>query len=124
MRVLQLGPYPPPHGGVQTNLVAIRRFLIGRGISCEAINLTRFRRPDADGVYYPKSALELARLLLRLRCDVLHLHIGGDLTARLLALSLFCCWLPGRKAALTFHSGGYPSSPQGRATGAGSLRAF
>ncbi len=24
MRVLQLGPYPPPHGGVQSNLVAIR----------------------------------------------------------------------------------------------------
>ena len=28
MRVLQLGPYPPPHGGVQTNLVAIRAFLL------------------------------------------------------------------------------------------------
>jgi glycosyltransferase involved in cell wall biosynthesis len=100
------------------------RFLSQQGISCEAINLTRFRRPNADGVYYPKSALQLMWLLLRLRCDVLHLHIGGNLTARLLALSLLCCWLPGRKAALTFHSGGYPSSPQGRSINARSWRAF
>ena len=27
MIILQMGPYPPPHGGVQTNLVAIRRYL-------------------------------------------------------------------------------------------------
>ena len=25
MRVLQVGPYPPPHGGVETNLVAVRK---------------------------------------------------------------------------------------------------
>jgi glycogen(starch) synthase len=124
MRVVQLGPYPPPHGGVQTNLVAIRRFLQQRGIDCDAINLTRNRRQDADGVYYPRSALELLRLLIRLRCDILHLHIGGNLTARLLALGLVCCRLPGRKAALTFHSGGYPSSPEGRATTARSWRGF
>ena len=124
MRVLQLGPYPPPHGGVQTNLVAIRRFLLEQGIPCEAINLTRFRRRDQDGVYYPKNALELMWLLVRLPYDILHLHIGGNLSARLLGLSLLCCWLPGRRAVLTFHSGGYPSSPQGRAMHSGSWRAF
>jgi glycogen(starch) synthase len=124
MRVLQLGPYPPPHGGVQTNLVAIRQFLTEQGIPCEAINLTRFRRPDQDGVYYPKNALELMWLLGRLPYDILHLHIGGDLSARLLGLSLLCCWLPGRRAVLTFHSGGYPSSPEGRAMNARSWRGF
>ena len=124
MRVLQLGPYPPPHGGVQTNLVAIRRFLTEQGIPCEAINLTRFRKRDQDGVYYPKNALELGWLLVRLRYDILHLHIGGNLSARLLGLGLLCCWLPGRRAVLTFHSGGYPSSPRGRAMHSGSWRAF
>ncbi len=124
MRVLQLGPYPPPHGGVQTNLVAIRELLLERAIPCEAINLTRFRRPDRDGVYYPKNALELIWLLVRLPYDTLHLHIGGNLSARLLRLSLLCCWLPGRRAVLTFHSGGYPSSPEGRAMNAKSWRGF
>lgn len=122
MRVLQLGPYPPPHGGVQTNLVAIRRFLLARGISCTIINLTRFRRSDADGVHYPKNARQVLSLLLRLPSDIVHLHIGGNLSRRLLWLALFCCLLPHRKAVLTFHSGGYPTSEAGRAAHPRSLR--
>lgn len=124
MRVVQLGPYPPPHGGVQTNLVAIRRYLRAQGIPCAAINITRHRREDADEVYYPKTAIDLVRLLFRLPFNVLHLHLGGDLTNRLLALSLVCCAVPGAKAVLTFHSGGYPSSPAGQSTHPRTFRAF
>jgi len=109
---------------VQTNLVAIRRCLLEQSIPCEAINLTRFRKPDADGVYYPNNAFELMWLLVRLPYDILHLHIGGNLSARLLRLSLLCCWLPGRRAVLTFHSGGYPSSPEGRAMHSRSWRCY
>ena len=114
MRVIQLGPYPPPHGGVQTNLVAIREYLLANGHECLAINLTRHREGGAPGVYYPAGAAELASLLVRLSADIVHLHFGGDLTARLLGLALLAGTLPGRKAVLTFHSGGYPSSPAGQ----------
>jgi len=124
MRVLQLGPFPPPHGGIQTNLVAIREHLRSRGISCGVINLTRHRKPNSDEVYYPASAGELLRLLLTLPYDTLHLHLGGNLTLRLLALGLTCCLIPSKKAVLSFHSGGFPSSPKGRALHAGTLSAF
>ena len=124
MKVVQLGPYPPPHGGVQTNLVAIREYLRRQGHTCDAINLTRFRRKDADGVYYPTGAAALMRLLWRLPADIVHLHFGGDLTPRLLGLALFCTLLPGRKTVLTFHSGGYPGSPAGRTAAPGTLRGF
>ena len=124
MKVVQLGPYPPPHGGVQTNLVAIRDYLRGHGHHCDAINLTRFRREDADGVYYPQGAAALMKLLWRLDADILHLHFGGDLTRRLLALAVFCTVLPGRKTVLTFHSGGYPGSAEGRTSAPGTLRGF
>ena len=124
MRVVQLGPYPPPHGGVQTNLVAIREYLRRHGHTCDAINLTRFRREDADGVYYPTGAAALMRLLWRLPADIVHLHFGGDLTPRLLGLALFCTLLPGRKTVLTFHSGGYPGSPAGRTAAPATLRGF
>ena len=124
MRVVQLGPYPPPHGGVQTNLVAIREYLRRNGHACDAINLTRFRREDADGVYYPVGAAALMRLLWRLPADILHLHFGGDLTPRLLGLALFCTLLPGRKTVLTFHSGGYPGSPAGQTAAPATLRGF
>ncbi len=115
MRVLFLGPYPPPHGGVQTNLVAIHRLLLRRHIPSAVINLTRYRKADSDHIYYPKSAFQLVRLLLRLRYDIVHMHIGGNLSTRLLALGLFCYLLPRCKIVLTFHSGGYPSSAAGRA---------
>ncbi len=115
MRVLQLGPYPPPHGGVEINLVSIRNYLRAHGHACGAINLTRYRRANADEVYYPESAAETLRLIAKLPYEILHLHIGGTVPFRLLMLSLICCWMPGRRAVLTFHSGGYATSPQGRA---------
>ena len=124
MRVLQLGPYPPPHGGVQTNLLAIRQYLRRRGIPCAVINLTRFRKPDGDDVYYPANALQLMGLLRRLRYDVLHLHIGGDLTPRLFGLGLICSRILGAKSVLTLHSGGYPSSPEGKSARPAKLRGF
>jgi len=124
MRVLQLGPYPPPHGGVQRNLVAIRTFLLKNNIPCSVINITRHRKPEADEVYYPESAWQLLGLLRRLPYDIVHLHIGGMLSHRLLALALVCASMPGRKSVLTFHSGGYPSTPEGQATGPRSFAAF
>ena len=113
MKILQLGPYPPPHGGVQTNLVAIHRHLHARGIPCAAINLTRYRQKNAEDVYYPKSAWGVLHLLFQLDYDIAHLHVGGTLSLRLLALGIVCSLLPGKKVVLTFHSGGYPSSPAG-----------
>jgi len=124
MRVLQLGPYPPPHGGVQSNLVAIRTFLRQHDIPCAVINITSNRKPDADEVYYPKGAPQLLLLLRRLKYDIVHLHLGGNLTARLLHLSLACTLQPRKKSVMTFHSGGYPSSPQAAATTANSYAGF
>ena len=76
MRVLLLGPYPPPHGGVQSNLVAIRTFVRSQGVPCAVINITRHRKQDADDVYYPSSAAGVMQLLWRLEYDIVHLHLG------------------------------------------------
>ena len=124
MRVLQLGPYPPPHGGVQSNLVAIRTFLRRHGVPCAVINITRHRKPDSDEVYYPKSAAGLIQLLLRLDYDVLHLHVGGMLSRRLLSLALVCTLMRRSKTVMTFHSGGYPSSAEGKTTTRNSFAGF
>jgi glycosyltransferase involved in cell wall biosynthesis len=66
----------------------------------------------------------VARLLLTLRYDVAHLHVGGRLSPRLALLAMLAGVLPGRRAVMTFHSGGYPSSPEGRAARPRSLRGF
>src|SRR5580704_9051488 len=97
MRVLQLGPYPPPHGGVETNLVGIRDYLREQGHWCGVINLTRFRRPPADDVFYPESPLQVLLLLMRLQYDILHLQVGGMPRREMYALSAFCCSIPGKR---------------------------
>lgn len=122
MNVLQMGPYPPPHGGVQTNLVAIRKYLLDRGIGCPVINLTRFRREEQDDIYYPKTAFGVVRLLVQLNYDLIHLHVGGDLSLRHAGAMLLCAAIPRKKAVFTFHSGGYPTSEAGRRAKPGSLR--
>lgn len=122
MRVLQLGPYSLPHGGIQAHVVALRQYLQQQGVVCDVIDLNKGRKTDGDGVYGPKTALDLLALVLRLPADIIHLHIGGNLTTRLLGLSLLCAWLPGRKSVLTFHSGGYPSSAEGKAAAPNTVR--
>ena len=122
LQVLLLGPYPPPHGGVQTNLVAIQEFLSKHGLLCSVINLHRHRTGTGERVYHPSSAIQLLKLMLRLRYNIVHLHIGGEVTGRLLGLSFLCCMLPWAKAILTFHSGGYPTSLQGRSVRSWCLR--
>jgi glycosyltransferase involved in cell wall biosynthesis len=122
MRILLIGPYSPPRGGVQAHVTALRQYLLARGISCEVIDLSPGRKTEGSGVYGPRRARDLARLLLTLRYDISHLHVGGNLTRRDAALALLCASLPRRRSVLTFHSGGYPSSAEGRAATPTSLR--
>jgi glycosyltransferase involved in cell wall biosynthesis len=124
MTVLQMGPYPPPHGGVETNLVALRKYLLKQGTVCPVINLTRFRREDRDGIYYPKAALDVIKLLLTLRYDLIHLHAGGDFSPRHVGVLLLCSLLPGKRTVFTFHSGGYPNSAAGKRAKPRSFRGF
>lgn len=123
-RVLLIGPYSPPRGGVQAHVSALREFLVRRGVGCEVIDMSPNRRTDGAGVYGPPSGLGVARLLSTLRYDVAHLHVGGRLHTRLAAMALLAGLAPGRRAVLTFHSGGYPSSPEGRSARPRSLRGF
>ncbi len=91
MHVLQLGPYPPPEGGISRNFLAIRDQLRRTGHRCSVVPVPQSSRivPEPD-VYHPRNSLELIKLLRRLDYDVLHLHIGGEIPARVLALMAAC----------------------------------
>lgn len=125
MHVLQLGPYPPPQGGVNRNMLAISDELVRNGHRCSIIATTRSREiiPEPD-VYHPKGPFELLKLLLTLKYDVLHLHVGGDLNRRVLALIAGCGLLARGKNVLTLHSGAYPGTDAGKAAGRSSIRGF
>jgi glycogen synthase len=123
MRVLQLGPVPPPHGGVQANFSAIHERLRERGEESLLVSITRSEKiSEEPNVYHPRSAAQLVKLLFTLRPDIIHLHFGGDFTARLAGLALVGSLVPRAKKVLTFHSGGFASSELGKAASPNSLR--
>lgn len=123
MRVLQLGAYPPPHGGLSRNMMAIRDELLAAGHQCSIIATSRSTssEPEPD-VYRPTTALQLLKLIATLKFDVLHIHVGGDIPARVAALMFLCTvFAPGR-SVLTLHSGGFPLSKEGLGASKNSIR--
>ena len=112
IHVLQLGPYPPPEGGITRNMLAIRERLVERGDRCSIIATSRSTSIEQEpDVHHPSSATELISLIRKIDHDVLHLHVGGDITRRVLSLMVAAATL-GKNPVLSFHSGGYPSTPE------------
>lgn len=108
MHVLQLGPYPPPQGGISRNMLAIRDELLANGHECSIIATAKSSSVTLeDNVYRPGSPSELIKLLKKLHYDILHVHIGGDVTPRILAFLAVCAFFGRGKSVLTLHSGGY-----------------
>lgn len=116
MHVLQLTPYPPPEGGISRNALAIREELWKNGHRCSIIATAKSSRMiDEPDVYHPRSAVKLIKLLSRLEFDVLHVHVGGEIPARILAFLAVCAFFGRGKSILTFHSGGYAIENVGKA---------
>ncbi len=125
MHILQLGPYPPPRGGVQTNMLAIQDELLKNGHQSTIISITKAEKiGDEKNVYHPRTPFELLKLILTLKYDILHLHIGGGLPLRVKLLILICGTFAKGKSIMTFHSGGYTVSEAGQNASPRNLRGF
>ncbi len=123
LRVLQLGPYPPPEGGISRNMLAIHEELLAQGHSCSIIATSQSSCVDNEtNVYHPRSAFELLRLLSSQKYDILHLHIGGDVSSRVLALAATCAFFGRNKSVLTIHSGAYPLTDEAKKASPNSIR--
>jgi len=117
MRVLLIGPYPPPHGGVSVHIYEACRQLRAAGIACRVVNLDRGAPPSADYLSV-RSASGLLRVLSAHAGQgwTLHLHTNGHNAKSWLTALL--CGLAGRRApacVLTLHSGMLPDYLEGAA---------
>lgn len=101
MKILQIGPYPPPHGGVSVHVSGIHRQLTAAGVRCEVLN--------TNGIGLGR---RFAIALLRRACQgwTLHLHTNGhNWKSWVLAL---ICGVAGQSSGgclLTLHSGMLPA---------------
>jgi glycosyltransferase involved in cell wall biosynthesis len=123
LHVLQLGPYPPPEGGITRNMLAIRRTLLEQGNRCSIIATSKSTRvEDEPYVYHPGSVMDLVKLLATIDYDVLHLHIGGKVSKRVVGLALLCALFGSKKSILTLHSGAYPLTDEAKHASRMSIR--
>jgi glycogen synthase len=109
MRVLLVGDYPPPHGGVAVHVQQLHRFLRERGLEVRGLDIGKGARPAPD-VLPVRSAPALARELARTRHGVVHLHTSGNNPkAWLVAAAVGAVRSPGGGPRfVTLHSGLVP----------------
>lgn len=122
IRVVLVGAYPPPFGGVQVHMESLKRHLESRGHGCFVVNLGKNKNLRGPDIASPRNSLRTALLLLRFRRAVCHLHYGGTLHTRLILLTLFAGIVFRRRCAVTIHSGGLPVSVMPSGLGAWIIR--
>jgi glycogen synthase len=108
MKIVFVGPYSPPHGGIQVHLVQLVKFLEGQGHLCYVIDLHKNMDGQSPNIASLRNAFEMPYYLIKKRDHKCHLHFGGNLHLRLLLLALFSGLLFHKRCAITIHSGGLP----------------
>jgi glycogen(starch) synthase len=107
MKILLIGPYPPPHGGISVHVSEIQRCLTAAGVPCRVLDTSDVR----------SWSFHFALLRYSLQGWTLHLHTNGhNWKSWLLAL---WCGIVGQSSGsciLTLHSGlapGYVTALRG-----------
>ena len=108
LKVLLVGDYPPPNGGVATHVDELFRAVRARGGQCEVLDIGKGQLP-ADGVTPAGSMARFAGLLASFsaRGYRIHLHTNGA-NPKSWMLAAACAAagrLAGRPALITLHSG-------------------
>lgn len=106
LKILLIGPYPPPHGGISVHVLALHRLLTEAGVCTRVLEMT----PEADA----RTAADRFRHWLRLIVAVLHharqgwivhLHTNGHNRKSWIVAAV--CGVAGSTvgSVLTLHSG-------------------
>jgi glycosyltransferase involved in cell wall biosynthesis len=107
LKVLLVGPYPPPHGGISIHVWNARAILRGQGVPCEVLNVEP-RAPESDEYIKISGSAGLALQLARYCANgwTVHTHINGHTPKSwLIALASGMAAQMGAGGVLTIHSG-------------------
>ena len=116
LKLLLVGPFPPPHGGVSVHVSTLQDLLVRSEISCHVLNISR-DAPRSDRYVSIRGPLHFMLLLsyYSLKGWSLHVHINGhNLKSWLVAL---VAGFAGSGSMLTIHSGMSPAYLKDRGFG-------
>jgi glycosyltransferase involved in cell wall biosynthesis len=107
MKVLFVGPYPPPHGGISVHVSSAHARMKRAGLQSSVLNIDP-RAPESDAYIKISGSLDFLCKLFRHVCDdwTLHVHTNGH-NWKSWAITLVCGIAAqlGPVATLTLHSG-------------------
>jgi glycogen(starch) synthase len=114
VKILLVGPFPPPHGGVSVHVQTLQDLLLKSGIPCRVLNIDR-GAPASDRYVSIRGSLHFILLLLSYSFKgwSLHVHINGhNVKSWLVAFTAGLAGVIGRRtrgSMLTIHSGMSPA---------------
>ncbi len=78
-KILQIGSYPPPMGGVSMRIKALKEYLVELGYECVVLRVGEGMRVKADGCINVNGMLDFAIKVFKYLIDgyVVHMHING-----------------------------------------------
>jgi glycosyltransferase involved in cell wall biosynthesis len=110
MKILLIGNYPPPFGGISVHVQLLNRSLLREGIDCQVLNVDPRVAANPEYIHSNGYADFIYRLIDASRGRVAHLHTNGH-NPKSWLLALTCGWLGrllGTGSMLTIHSGMSP----------------
>ncbi|SRR6266404_4070150 len=107
MKVLLVGPYPPPHGGISVHVYELRKQLHMAGIYCQVVNVDPRALESAEYISIRGGFSLFATLTQHARRGwALHVHTNGhNLNSWLISLTAGLAGVLGPGNVLTLHSG-------------------
>ncbi|MEW6735360.1 MAG: glycosyltransferase [Acidobacteriota bacterium] len=107
LKILLVGNYPPPFGGISVHLQLLHCLLRREGIDCLVLNIDPQAFPSRNYIKISNYANFLIRLITASHGRVVHLHTNGH-NSKSWWLAAVTGWLSnlfGRGAIVTIHSG-------------------
>src|SRR3954466_5257711 len=111
MKVLFVGPYPPPHGGISVHVWNAHASMKRAGLQSNVLNIDP-RAPSSSAYIKISGGVDLTRELFRHVYNEWSLSVhtnGHNPKSWLIALICGIAAQFGPPATLTLHSGGVPS---------------
>jgi len=110
MKLLLVGPYPPPHGGVSVHIAEMKRRAASLGIPCRVLNTDRNAELSPHYIPVRRAGGFLFSLVKHaLRGWTIHIHTNGhNVRSWLVALAGGLAGRLGPGSILTLHSGKLP----------------
>lgn len=109
MRILEIGPYPPPYGGWSRRVKLLKDGLTERGHECVVLNMSHNRWPPTAEYDGFRNRLHFLSKVWSYsgRGFALHVHINAK-SLHQLAVALICramAWMWRNRMVLTMHGG-------------------